>query len=102
MSLRSFSTELVGSTPTHYVLIILIQEEISLSTFICVSRQRDSSCNILSYTLQDNNGNKVVYLPDTLKQLIKTNQIQVTNLKYTKDGRLLPHPSSAAKYMQKY
>ena len=55
----------------------------------CVEKIRNKNNTIVSYKLQDTQGNILTVSPHQLKQAIKANQIDIINLKLTSDNRLI-------------
>lgn len=59
----------------------------------CVQKFRDKNNNIKGYLLEDYNGKQLRIAPDQLKNAIFMEQINVINLKLTKDGKLIDNTS---------
>ena len=55
----------------------------------CIEKMRDKNNLIIAYKLQDTQGNTKTVSPQQLKQAIKTNKIDIINLKLTSDNRLI-------------
>lgn len=57
----------------------------------CINKFRDTHNIIIGYRLKDTTGKCIDVTPDQVKVAIKNNQIAVTNLTLTSDGRLVEH-----------
>lgn len=55
----------------------------------CIEREKDKNGNIIRYKLLYINGVCKLFFPNELKELIRTNQLEVTNLTLTNDNRLI-------------
>lgn len=55
----------------------------------CIEKKRNKHGIIKSYVLQDNTGRKLEITAEQLKQAIFFEQVEVTNLKLTADGKLI-------------
>lgn len=55
----------------------------------CIQKIRDNSGKIVTYTLEDENGNRTNVPAYSLKNSMIYKQIDITNLKLTSDGRLI-------------
>lgn len=55
----------------------------------CIQKFKDKHGKITGYLLEDCNKQQLRVSPDQLKMALFSQQIQVTNLKFTKDGRLI-------------
>ena len=64
-------------------------------TVTCTEKLRDKNNRIVGYELQDCNGKKMRFTSEQVKQAIFLQQITVTNLKLTSDGRLIDNTESA-------
>lgn len=62
----------------------------------CIEKFRDKSNNIKGYRLQDNDGNCITVSSEQLKLAIFSKQLDVINLKLTKDGKLIDLKSDSA------
>lgn len=58
-------------------------------TVTCTEKLRDKNNRIVGYELQDCNGKKMRFTSEQVKQAVFLQQITVTNLKLTSDGRLI-------------
>lgn len=76
----------------------------------CIEKIRDKNNNIIAYQLIDTNNCKQVVKPLQLKNAIKSGSILVSNLKLTKNNKLIDHdenisdysPEQLRKILQKY
>lgn len=64
-------------------------------TVTCTEKLRDKNNRIVGYELQDCNGKKMRFTSEQVKQAVFLQQITVTNLKLTSDGRLIDNTESA-------
>lgn len=55
----------------------------------CIEKIRDTCGNLTAYKLIDNYGRISVLASSAVKQLIKSNKVNITNLKLTSDNRLI-------------
>lgn len=55
----------------------------------CIEKFRNKNNQIVGYLIEDCNGQQLRVAPDQLKMAIFSQQIKITNLKFTKDGRLI-------------
>lgn len=60
-------------------------------TVTCTEKLRDKNNRIVGYELQDCNGKKMRFTSEQVKQAVFLQQITVTNLKLTSDGRLVKY-----------
>lgn len=60
----------------------------------CVKRERDKSGNIIRYHIVAADGTQEMLDPNTLKHFMLTGSINITNLKLTKDGRIIQSEES--------
>lgn len=63
-------------------------------TVTCTEKLRDKNNRIVGYELQDCNGKKMRFTSEQVKQAVFLQQITVTNLKLTSDGRLIDNTES--------
>ena len=63
-------------------------------TVTCTEKLRDKNNRIVGYELQDCNGNKMRFTSEQVKQAVFLQQITITNLKLTSDGRLIDSTES--------
>ena len=71
-------------------------------TVTCTEKLRDKNNRIVGYELQDCNGKKMRFTSEQVKQAVFLQQITVTNLKLTSDGRLIDNTESAKSEMEEY
>lgn len=64
-------------------------------TVTCTEKLRDKNNRIIGYELKDCNGKKMRFTSEQVKQAVFLQQITVTNLKLTSDGRLIDNTESA-------
>lgn len=60
----------------------------------CIEKLRDKNGTIKGYVLQDCNGVQMKFNSEQVKQAIFLQQLTVTNLKLTSDGRLIDNNNS--------
>lgn len=72
-----------------------------METYKCVKIERDSTNKPITYHLQDTNGGIRLVAANTLKGLMRTNAIAVSNLTLTRDNRLVPSERAARKAVKK-
>lgn len=70
-------------------------------TVECVEKIRDKNGKITNYILQDAHFNRYNKTPEKLKELIFDGHLKVSNLKLTRDGRLIDDKSSDTDIMVK-
>ena len=63
-------------------------------TVTCTKKLRDNNNRIVGYELQDCNGKKMRFTSEQVKQAVFLQQIAITNLKLTSDGRLIDSTES--------
>lgn len=63
----------------------------------CIEKLRDKNGTIKGYVLQDCNGVQMKFNSEQVKQAIFLQQLTVTNLKLTSDGRLIDNNDSSNK-----
>lgn len=63
-------------------------------TVTCTEKLRDKSNRIVAYELQDCNGKRMRFNSEQVKQAVFLQQITITNLKLTSDGRLIDNTES--------
>lgn len=71
-------------------------------TVTCTEKLRDKNNRIVGYELQDCNGKKMRFTSEQVKQAVFLQQITVTNLKLTSDGRLIGNTEPAQSEMEEY
>ena len=64
-------------------------------TVTCTEKLRDKNNRIVGYELQDCNGKRMRFTSEQVKQAVFLQQITVTNLKLTSDGRLIDNTEPA-------
>jgi hypothetical protein len=68
----------------------------------CIEKFRDKNNTIVGYRLADINGKTIDVKPDTLKNFIRTGQINVVNLTLTSDNRLLSCETKQSELVNMY
>lgn len=64
-------------------------------TVTCTEKLRDKNNRIVGYELRDCNGTKMRFTSEQVKQAVFLQQITITNLKLTSDGRLIDNTELA-------